>query len=169
MLSEMTPGLGLGDAYAATIERIKAQSGDRLRLGMGALMWISHARRPLMADELCNALAIELGSTDLNVSNIPSIITLVAYCQGLITVDRGASTVRLIYFTLKEYFSSHLHIFSRPHSAMAEICLTYLNSQQVKAIPVDYYRPLGSPSPKDRHPFLEYCSRCWGAHVKKDL
>ena len=69
----MTDGLRLGDAYGATIERIKAQDGDKSRLGMEALMWISHAERPLRADELCHALAVELCSRDLNASNIPSI------------------------------------------------------------------------------------------------
>ena len=135
ILSKMTPGLGLDDAEGATIERLTAQGGDKSRLGMGALMWISHAERPLMADELCNALAIELGSPDFNASNIPPITTLLSCCQGLITVEKGASTVRLIHFTLKEYLSAHSDIFSRPYSAMAEICLTYLNSQQVKALP----------------------------------
>ena len=56
MLSKMVPGLGLDDAYGATIERIKAQGGSKSGLGMGALMWISHAERPLMADELCRSL-----------------------------------------------------------------------------------------------------------------
>src|SRR5207302_6796597 len=63
-LSKMTDGLGLGDAYGATIERIKAQGGDKSIFGMAALMWVSHAERPLGADELCHALAVELGSTD---------------------------------------------------------------------------------------------------------
>jgi len=34
----MTDGLGLGEAYGATIERIKALGGDKTQLGMGALM-----------------------------------------------------------------------------------------------------------------------------------
>ena len=37
-LSAMTNGLDLGDAYGATLERIKAQGGERARLGMAALM-----------------------------------------------------------------------------------------------------------------------------------
>ena len=65
-LSKMTDGLGLEDVYGATIERIKAQGGDKSRFGMGALMWISHAERPLQADELCYALPVQLGSMDLN-------------------------------------------------------------------------------------------------------
>jgi len=159
----MTGGLELGDVYGATIERIKAQDGDRSRLGMAALMWISHAERPLRADELCNALAVQLGSTVFDASNIPSMSTLVSCCQGLITVDKEASTVRLIHFTLQEYLSTPLDIFSRPHSAMAEICLTYLNSKQVQALWI-------APSPDIQNaPFLEYCSVYWGIHAKRDL
>ena len=60
--------------------------------------------------------------------NVPSISTLIGCCQGLITVDKEAFTVRLIHFTLQEYLSAHPDIFSRPHSAIAEICLTYLRA-----------------------------------------
>ena len=96
----MANGLELGDVYGATIERVKAQDGDKSRLGMAALMWISHAERPLQADELCRALAVRLGSTEFNTDNVPSMSTLISCCQGLITVDKEASTVRLIHFTL---------------------------------------------------------------------
>jgi len=162
-LSRMTDGLGLGDAYRMTIERIKMQSGDKSRLGMAALMWVSHAERPLSADELCHALAVELGSTDFNGDNVPSMSTLVSCCQGLITIDKETSTVRLIHFTLQEYLSALSNIFSRPHSAMAEICLTYLNSKQVKAIGA--YSPHGASD----IPFLGYYSVYWGVHAKKEL
>ena len=159
----MTNGLELGDVYGATISRIKAQDGDKSRLGMAALMWVSHAERPLRADELCHALAVQIGSTDFDVGNIPSMATLVNCCQGLITVDKEASTVRLIHFTLQEYLSSHPDIFSKPHSAMAEICLTYLSSQQVKALSTVLYPDIRNA------PFLEYCSVYWGVHAKKEL
>ena len=145
------------------MERIKAQDGDKSRLGMTALMWISHAERPLQADELCHALAVELDSPDFDPGNVPSISTLVSCCQGLITVDKGTSTVRLIHFTLQEYLSAHPDIFSRPQSAMAEICLTYLNSQQVIALST-------VPSSDSQNTlFLEYCSVYWGAHAKREL
>jgi len=159
----MTNGLGLGDAYGATIERMKAQGGDKSRLGIEALMWISHAERPPKVEELCHALAVELGSTDFNSGNVPSMSTLVSCCQGLITVDKEASTVRLVHFTLQEYLSANPDIFTTPHSSIAEICLTYLNSEQVKAIPPDFYPDLSDT------PFLEYCSLCWGVHAKRQL
>ena len=173
-LRNMTDGLGLGDIYEATIERIKAQGGHKLRLGMGALMWICYAEVPLSLDELCHALAIELGSSYFNASNIPSIATLVSCCQGLITVDKEESTVRLIHFTLKEYFSAHPNIFSRPHSAIAEICLTYLNSNQIMALSAElkalsaYFIEDLSNFTHDK-PFLEYCSMYWAVHAKKEL
>jgi len=58
---------------------------------------------------------------------------------------------------------SHPDILGSPHSAIAEICLTYLSSRQVKA-------SWASPSPDTRDtPFLEYCSIYWGVHAKREL
>jgi len=86
----MTNGQDLGDAYDATLERIRAQSGNKSRLGMVILMWISHAERPLRVDELCHALAVVIGSKDLDPHNIPSTRTLLGCCLGLITIDEAA-------------------------------------------------------------------------------
>ena len=126
-------------------------------------MWISYAERPLSADELCHALAVQLGSKDFNAGNIPSMATVVGCCQGLITVDKEASTVRLIHFTLKQYLSAHHYIFGRPHSAMTEICLTYLNSEHVKSLP-----PYSTCDARETT-FLGYCSVYWGVHAKREL
>ena len=126
-------------------------------------MWISHVKRPLTVDELCLALAIEPGSTDFNSDNVPWILTLLGCCQGLITVDKDPSTVRLIHHTLQEYLSIRPDIFSRPDSAIAEACLTYMNSEQIKTLSTD-------PSPgTQKIPFLEYCSPNLGIHVKREL
>jgi len=161
-LNKITYGLGLEDVYGVMIEQIKEQDGDKPRLGMGALMWISYAEEDWEAEDLCWAQAVDLGSTDFNESNIPSISTLVNCCQGLSTTEKGESTVRLINFTLKEYLSAHPKIFGKPHLAMAEICLTYLDSRQAKAI---------SPSPFCRFEagevFFNYCSRRWGVHANE--
>ena len=159
----MTDGLGLGGAYGATLGRITGQGGEKARLGMAALMWISHAERPFKADELCHALAVEIGSPNLNADNIPSIGTLLACCQGLIVVEKEASTVRLIHFTLQEYLRGRPDLFNAAHSTMAETCLSYLNFQQVKAFPT-------GPSPDlNETSFLEYSSLYWGVHAKRDL
>ena len=151
-LSAMTNGLGLGDAYDATIGRIKAQEGNRATLGMAALMWISHSEQPLEVDDICHALAVEIGSSDINANNVPSIRTVLGCCQGLATVDEGSSTVRLIHFTLKEHLSRHANLFDRPHSIIAETCLTYLSFQAIRDLSASAsYNRLDTP-------FLKYSS-----------
>ena len=112
----MTDGLGLGDAYSTTLGRIKGQGREKARLGMAALLWISHAERPLKANELCHALAIEIGSPNVSVDNVPSIGILLTCCQGLIVVEKEASTVRLIHFTLQEYLRAHPELFGAAQS-----------------------------------------------------
>ena len=186
----MTDGLGLEGAYSETLSRIKGQGEEEARLGMATLMWISHSERPLKANELCHALGVEIGSPDLDIGDVPSIGTLLGSCQGLVTVDKGASTVRLIHFTLQEYLRAHPELFGRAHSTMAETCLSYLNSHQVQALPPSDPRDLQSiPFPDDSSdwkdadscpewqdflpgwgtPFLEYSSLYWGLHAKRDL
>jgi len=159
----MKNGLDLGGAYGATLGRIKAQDGEKARLGIAVLMWITHSRRPLKVDELCHAIAIRIGSNDLDNDDIPTISALLDCCQGLITVDKGASTVRLIHSTLQEHLCTHPDLFDRAHSTMAETCLTYLNFQQVKDLPA------GSPHDPRGTPFLEYCSLYWGTHMRMEL
>ena len=114
----MTYGLGLEDAYGTTLERIKAQGGQKSSLGMTALMWICHSERPLRAEELCQALAVEVGTIDCNTDKISSIRTVLSCCQGLVIVDKEGSTVRLIHYTLQEYLTSHRNLFLSPHSKL---------------------------------------------------
>jgi len=75
---EVMRGNGLGDAYTATLTRLKAQKGYRLVLGLKVLMWVLHSERPLRAQELCHALGVEIGSADLDLDNVPALLTLVA-------------------------------------------------------------------------------------------
>jgi len=159
----MESGLGLGGAYGAMLRRIEAQGGERARLGMAVLMWISHSRRSLRVDELRYAVAIRIGSDHLDNDEILPISTLLSYCQGLVTVDKGASAVRLIHFSLQEYLGTHLDVFNKAHSTMAETCLTYLNFQSVKHLSAD-----SAPDPRDT-PFLEYSSLHWGTHMRMEL
>ena len=110
----MTKGEDIQNTYAATLSRMKAQPGRRSKLGMEVLMWVLHAERPLHVDELCHALGVEKGSTDLNIRNIPTLETLLACSQGLVTVEKSSSTVRLVHYTLQEYLSRNPNQCSQP-------------------------------------------------------
>ena len=158
----MTSGLGLDGAYDATLDRIKRQSKGKSALGMAALMWISLSERPMHIGELCDALAVEIGSRDMECDNIPSEKTLLASCLGLVTVDES-STVRLVHFTLQEYFNRHSEHFENPQSTMAEVCLTYLNFDSVNNLS----HTLDSAPVETR--FLQYASSYWGLYARNGL
>jgi len=130
---------------------------------MATLMWVCHSERPLQIDELCHALGVEIGSTHFNSGNVPAIEIVLACCQGLVTVDKEASTTRLTHHTLGEYLTTHRNLFPRAQLEMAETCLTYLNSDEAKALPAN-------PEPDlSTMPFLRYCSRYWGTHARREL
>src|SRR5205807_9401908 len=137
---------------------MKAQQRNRSKLGMDVLMWVSHAEWPLHVEELCHALGVEEGSIDLNIRNIPAIEALLACSLGLVTVEKSSSTVRLVHYTLQEYLSDNPNLFLKPHSMIAEVCLTYLNFRHVRD-----FSPTLHSAPSTA-PFVEYASCYWGTH-----
>ncbi|RPA94878.1 hypothetical protein L873DRAFT_1813690 [Choiromyces venosus 120613-1] len=161
-LKEVTKGQGVDDLYTTTLERIRVQKGGKAKLGMEVLRWIYHSERPLRPEELCHVLAIDYGTSELDRDNIPSIRTLLSSSLGLATVDSSSSTVRLVHFTLQEYLLAHPLLFHSTHIMIAEVCLTYLNFQEVRNL-----SPTLESAPSST-PFLQYASCYWGAHARKE-
>ena len=91
---------GLNDALDSTLSRIRDQPDGRRRIGLNTLMWISHAKRPLLAIELSEALAIRSGDNFLNIDRQPRPGIMVDCCMGLVTVDEETSEVRLVHFSV---------------------------------------------------------------------
>jgi len=162
-LDKMTQGHGLSDAYGATLRRLKAQKGYKSVLGMKALMWVLYSERPLRTQELCHALGVEIGSTDLDPGDVPALRTLLASCLGLVTVEVSSSTVRLVHFTLQEHLLSDPTLFYSPHSEISEVCLTYLNFGCIRDL-----SPTLHDAPETT-PLLEYASVYWGGHARRGI
>ena len=162
-LEELARGNGLSDAYTATLTRLRAQKGNKSVLGLKVLMWVLYSEEPLRAEELCHALGVRMGSTHLDVENIPSSRTLVSSCVGLVTVEASSFTFRLVHFTLKEHLLSEPTLFHSPHSTIAEVCLTYLNFESVRDLP-PILRSVSSTMP-----LLEYASFYWGEHTRRGI
>jgi len=160
----MARGNGLGDAYTATLARLKGQKRNKSVFGMKVLMWVLYSQRPLRGEELCHALAVEMGSRDLDPKNIPVLRTLVSSCLGLVTVEESSSTVRLVHFTLQEHLLSSPTLFHNPHSTIAEVCLTYLNFRCIRDLPPPSYL-----APLPTMPLLEYASFYWGEHARMGM
>jgi len=157
-----TTSSDLESVYAQTLQRIRKQEGDRSRLGIEALMWVSHSERPLRIDELCHALTIRMEHTDLDPQDILPEHKVLKSCLGLVVVDRETSTLRLIHYTLQEYLSKP-GVLPHAHKTLAERCLAYLNYEQVKGLRADRFPNL------QQKPFLEYSSFYWGSHAKIEL
>ena len=99
----MTSSVGMVGDYDATLERIKEQGGDKAKLGMEVLMWVSRRERPLGPEELYHALGIEENTTELDPENIPAAEISINCCLGLVAVEEEGSGFRLIHLTLQEY------------------------------------------------------------------
>ena len=162
-LEEMARGNGLSDAYTTTLTRLKGQKGNKSVLGLKVLMWVLYSERPLRVEELCHALAVEIGSGDLDPNNLPATRTLLASCLGLVTVEMSSSTVRFAHFTLQEQLLRDPTLFHSPHSIIAEVCLTYLNFGCIRDL-----SPKVDSAPSTM-PLLKYASLYWGNHIRMGM
>jgi len=162
-VAEIRKGNGLSDAYTATLTRLKAQERNKAVLGLKVLMWVLYSERPLRTEELCYALGVEMGSTDLDPENVPRLPTLLSACLGLVTVEASSSTIRLVHSTLQEHLAGDPTLFHCPHSAIAEVCLTSLNFRYIRDLSPTLY------SPPSKAPLLEYASFYWGKHTRRGM
>ena len=152
----------LNDAYGHMVDQIQ-NSGTLSDLGMRVLMWLHLAKRPLKVAELQHGLAVERGDNALDEEAIPAQKRLLDCCLGLVLVDEETLTIRLVHYTLEEYFRKHSStIFPQGHSTAAEICLTYLNFSELS---VECKTNVDMKQQLQKFPFLEYASFNWGYYT----
>ncbi|KAL8634792.1 MAG: hypothetical protein Q9226_009433, partial [Calogaya cf. arnoldii] len=76
---------------------------DRI-LAEKALRWVAYTYRPLNAEALQEALAIEPGDLDFDVEAMHRIGLILDVCAGLLIHDNENDTVRLVHYTAQDYF-----------------------------------------------------------------
>lgn len=153
--------------FEATLIRIKRLPESRAELAMKTLMWITHAWRPLRIDELRHALAVKLGDTELDEDNLRPVNFMVDYCLGLVLIDHESSTIRLVHFTLQEYFQSQrVSIFPLGERMICQTCLTYLCFDVFAKGPCQNKDDFVSRL--DIYPFLVYATKYWSEHARED-
>ena len=155
----------LDDAFSKTLQRIKYQPDGQDTLGMTTLMWIAHARRPLLVTELSEALAIKPGSTVLKPRFRPSQKRMVDCCMGLVTVDEKSSVIRLVHFSVQEYLHKYQEgLFAQSQHIIAEACITYLLFEPFAYGPRQKETEIVEMISKNA--FLKYAAHHWGSHVR---
>ena len=89
---------------------------------------MGYAYAPLKLRELQEALAVELGASDLDEDNVPEAEDLISACAGLVIIDQHSNAVRFVHTTTQEFFDCHLQaLFPNGHDYIAESCITYLS------------------------------------------
>jgi hypothetical protein len=118
----------LHDAIGDTVKTIIRQPKALSDQAMNVLKWTFLAERPLRVTELCHALAVKPGDTDLDWDNFASEKSLLSCCLGLIMIEAATFTVRLVHLSLQKYLlTQNDTLFPISHSEIAYTCLTYLN------------------------------------------
>ena len=149
-------------AYDDTIERIKGQSQE----GMQILCWVAWAKRPLKVHELQHALAVEEGDRDIDEGNILSNNDIVSSCAGLVIVDASSSVVRLVHYTIQEYFEdSKLRLFPGVERYISRACMAYLSLDIFDSDKQDRQNWVELHEYKDQYPFFSYAIKYWGDHA----
>lgn len=162
----------LGQAFENTMRRIGNEPQNRRRVANQALMWISHARRPLKINELRHALATKLGDIELEHDNLLPPRSIIESCSGLIVLDDEELTVRLVHYTLQDFLQSRRpQAFLQEETYITQVLLTYLCFDE-RSHAIDEYQPQGHGVPNvDRgvivqSSFLQYAATNWGHHAK---
>ena len=180
--SEIRQSLGklssdLGQAFEHTMHRIYQQPRNRQQVAVKALMWISHARRPLLIEELCHALATQVGDSEIDEEAVLHPKNIIESCFGLVVLDEKSMTVQLVHYALQEFLRSQERSspvnYEEEETHITLILLTYLCIQNLEVcfcatvIGEDDASQDGwhmRPRPMCTS-FLEYASSNWGHHA----
>ncbi|CAL8581268.1 hypothetical protein XPA_006968 [Xanthoria parietina] len=150
-------------AFEDTIQRIKRQSETRSRIALQALTLICRARRPLVLNELVDALAFRPQLVTVSPNHRPPRKTVLDSCHGLVTVDEESQIIRLVHYSVYSFLQGAEEDLIRDERFIAKLCVEYQMLQPFT---------LGSCQDEDEimnrlnHcPFIEYAARYWGSHV----
>ncbi|QYS94237.1 ANK_REP_REGION domain-containing protein [Trichoderma simmonsii] len=152
-------------AYKGAMERIRSQKRGFCDLANRVLFWITCSRRPLSTLELQHALAVVDDSSALNPRNLTEIGLMVSVCGGLVAVDEHSDIIRLVHYTVQEYFERTCGTwFPTAQSDISKTCITYLSFDIFKAgaNPTGEVFEAGSQS----NILYDYAACNWGHHVR---
>ncbi|KAF5251050.1 hypothetical protein FANTH_3811 [Fusarium anthophilum] len=150
------------DAYYIPMERVTGQQPGHKDLAIQVLSWITCARRPLTIQELRHALAVEVGTEELDMDASPDTDIILQVCIGLVTVDKSDSIIRLVHYTTQEYFEKTREIwFLKAESYITTTCVTYLNFRTFKSGP-----PRKDADFKEPTPLYLYAANNWAFQAR---
>lgn len=120
----------LEETYQRCMRRIKLDDARTVK----ALIWVSHANRPLHIEELREAVAFGLHDTKWDGEQLPRIDFILGSCANLITMDLTDYSIHFAHSSMKQFlenFPGYLRGYS-PHPTgenlhCGEFCVAYLS------------------------------------------
>jgi len=153
-------------AYETTFNRILKQPDTIVDLSKRVLNWVLHAKRPLTMQELQHAIAIKPGCKNIDPESLESPKAILSSCLGMISLSKVDGRVSIIHSTARQFLESNEQQLSeRPQFDIARNCLTYLVFDEISSGPCESVDDLQKRL--IRTPFLDYCARAWGHHVRQ--
>jgi len=156
-----TVPVDLHSAYYEVLQRIESsQPGDK-DLAMKVLSWLYRAQRPLLMEELLEALAVDEGELDATLDDIvdnkllPS--DLLECCKSLVQHDEPSGIIRFVHFTVQEFIAQHVEMLpSVAH--LSKTCLT--------CIAISWLQPVTFRYVRHKLEFTSYALTYWLDHTK---
>ncbi|KAL8834565.1 MAG: hypothetical protein Q9170_003693 [Blastenia crenularia] len=158
----------LSATYDEALRRLDDQDEQYTMLARKVLAWVLYAPRSLTMLELQHALAAESTTSGLSVDeqHIISPDDIVYSCAGLVTLDKKTDVIRMVHYSLQEYFLTNRQAhFPDGHNDIAAVCLKYLKSDPFS---VGHYTEKAQvKTDLERNPFLDYAAHSWGYHARE--
>lgn len=154
----------MNGVYNRILERISA-SPRNVELAKAILRWVACAARPMLAEELKEAIKLDIHETPHNLEKDAG-----AICGHLVIVDNGRR-VQIAHQTVRAYLfrdglSSQLAVdLPQAHSRLAEVCLKYLCGDEMKTPRHRRSRPTARAF--KRSAFADYATMQFSEHVAK--
>ena len=167
-LSVKSLSTSLDDIYKESIRRIKGQSSEKCRLGMQILMWLYYAKTLFRPRELQHALfsmGLEPKETDFDDGFLIDLELITSSCAGLVSVDEEVDTVRLVHFSVKEYFDGEKdRLFPNATNEIIRSCIRYLS---LDAFNVGLCPETAIRDRMLKYPFAAYAAQYWIQYEKQ--
>ena len=160
------------------MERIERQNGDSPELAKQVLSWITCAKRSLTTLELRHALAVEMGESELDETNLPGIEDMVSVCAGLVTVDEKSNTIRLVHYTTQQFLETNMSRLDAQKDIAVTNDIAMTNSQTnitttcVTYLTFDCFGTGFCTTDEEfearlqLYPLYDYAARNWGYHAR---
>ncbi|KEF55615.1 uncharacterized protein A1O9_08365 [Exophiala aquamarina CBS 119918] len=165
--SALRPGpTDISGMYEALLATVEDQDKFSRELAFQVFEWLAYARRPMSAQELQHALAIEEGSKFLDRDSLISVDDVVSVCGGLVAFNADSNLLTFVHVSVDEFFQRIMQErFENGQKRIATACLTYLSFDCFGDGPCTDAQKLQQR--KEDYPFLHYAASFWGFHARE--